>query len=120
VFVDRKVTELIDNQYGGLQVTLELALETAGGLGRCQGVDNIHGGGEEHRVSIQGPTFGQSKIQVIYPNIQLTEVVDKGNRYPVPQTHRGLPINNPGPHNVGLLALMELEGMLNEAEQLVT
>jgi len=28
VFVDRKVTEFIDNQYGGLQVAVELALDT--------------------------------------------------------------------------------------------
>jgi hypothetical protein len=60
VFVDRKVTELIDNQYGGLQVAVELALETSGGLGRCQGVDNVHGSGEEHRVSIQAGGAAQS------------------------------------------------------------
>jgi hypothetical protein len=30
--------ELIDNQYRWLQAAVELALETAGGLGRCQGV----------------------------------------------------------------------------------
>src|SRR6202049_3902035 len=45
VLVDRKVTELIDNQYGGLQVTLELALEFAGGLGRRKSVNDVGGRG---------------------------------------------------------------------------
>ena len=60
VFVDRKVTELIDNQYCRLQVAVELALETAGGLGRCQGVDDVHGGGEQHRVSVQAGDVAES------------------------------------------------------------
>ena len=37
-FLDRKVTELVDDECGGLQVAVEFALEPAGGLGplpRC-------------------------------------------------------------------------------------
>ena len=41
VLVDWKVTELIDDEYGGLQVPVEFALESAGGLGRCQVVDDV-------------------------------------------------------------------------------
>src|SRR5882757_773872 len=60
VLVDRKVAELIDNQYGGLQIAVELALELASRLGRGQGVDNIHGRSEEHRVSIQAGGLAES------------------------------------------------------------
>src|SRR6202049_3129257 len=64
VLVDRKVTELIDNQHGGLQVAVELALEAAGGRCRCQGVDNVDGRGEEHRVSMQAGGVAKSDRQV--------------------------------------------------------
>ena len=54
------VTELIDNEYGGPQVAVEFVLEPAGGLGRCQGVDDVDCRSEEHRVSIQAGGVAQS------------------------------------------------------------
>ncbi len=61
---------------------------------------------------------GYGEVEVVYPHIQLVDVVDRGVRFPVPQTSRGQQINNPHPNNVGLLALMELEVLLKEAEDL--
>lgn len=78
VLVDRKVAELVDNQYGGLQVAVELALEFAGGLGRCQGVDNVHSRGEEHRVSIQAGGVAQSDRQVRLAKADVTDQHDVG------------------------------------------
>src|SRR5260370_33413256 len=64
VLVDRKVTELVDDQHGWLEGAVELALELAGGLGRGQGVDNVHGGGEEHRVAVQAGGGAQSALHM--------------------------------------------------------
>src|SRR6202050_2386578 len=78
MFVDRKVTELIDNQNGGLQVAVELVLETAGGLGRCQGVDDVHGGGEQHRVSIQAGGVAESDRQMRFAEADVADQDDVG------------------------------------------
>lgn len=83
-----------------------------------QKVTNKHPG--EFKLVRPAGNLAYGEIQVVYPHIQLVEVVDRGKRYPVPHTHRGSEIHNPGPHNLGLFALMELEKMLVEAEQLVT
>src|SRR5215472_11920205 len=64
VLIDREVAELVDNQHGGLEVTLELALEAASGLGRRKSVDDIYGGGEQHRVSIQAGGVAESNRQM--------------------------------------------------------
>src|SRR6202049_726592 len=78
VLVDRKVSELVDNQYGGLQVAVELALEAAGGLGRCQGVDNVAGRGEEHRVSIHAGGVAESDRQVRFAKADVADQDDVG------------------------------------------
>jgi hypothetical protein len=57
---------------------VELALEFAGGLGRCQGVDNIHGRGEEHRVSIQAGGVAESDRQVRFAKADVADQDDVG------------------------------------------
>jgi hypothetical protein len=61
----------------------------------------------------RGREYGE--VQVIYPHVQLIDVIDKGVRFPVPNTLRGQQIHNPHPNNMGLLALRELEALLGEA-----
>jgi hypothetical protein len=43
------VAEFVDDEEGGLEIAGKFALEAAGG----QGVDDVYGGGEEHRVSVE-------------------------------------------------------------------
>src|SRR5262249_50065322 len=64
VLVDGQVTELIDNKDGGLEVAVKFAFELAGGLGGGEGIDDVDGGREEHRVSIQAGGVAQSDRQV--------------------------------------------------------
>src|SRR6266446_5022312 len=78
VLVDGKVTELIDNQYGGLQVTLELAFEAAGGLGCRKSVDDVDGRGEQHRVSIQAGGTAQSNRQMRLAEADVADQDDVG------------------------------------------
>jgi hypothetical protein len=60
-----------------------------------------------------GRDYGE--IQVIYPHIQLVNVIDKGVCFPVPHILRGQQIHHPHPNNIGLLALRELEALIGEA-----
>src|SRR5215468_6862423 len=53
VLVDGQVTELVDNKDGGLDVAVKFAFELPGGLSGGECVDDVDGGSEEHRVSLQ-------------------------------------------------------------------
>src|ERR1700674_6036681 len=57
---------------------MELALETAGGLGRCQGVDNVHGSGEQHRVPIQAGGVAESDRQMRFAEADVADQDDVG------------------------------------------
>jgi hypothetical protein len=47
---------------------VELELEAAGGLGRGESIDDIHGRGEEHRVCGAGRTKELSSVSVSEEN----------------------------------------------------
>ena len=57
---------------------MEFALELAGGLGRCQGVDNVHGRGEQHRVSIQAGGVAQSDAVMRLADADVADQDDVG------------------------------------------
>src|SRR6516165_3457263 len=75
---DWKVAELVDNQHGGLEVAEEFALEPNGGLGRCQGIDDVHGGSEQHRVSLQAGGVAESNRQMCLAEADVADQDDVG------------------------------------------
>src|SRR5215467_3369170 len=64
VLVDREVAELVDDEDGGLEITADLAFELAGGLGGGKRIDDVNGGGEEHRMSAATGGVAQGDCQM--------------------------------------------------------
>jgi hypothetical protein len=58
--------------------------------------------------------------EIVFKNLQLMAVVDKGDRYEVPKEYLGAPIMDPIPAIVARLGLAYLDSMLKEAGELAT
>jgi hypothetical protein len=58
--------------------------------------------------------------EIVFKNLRLMDVVDKGDRYKVPEDHLGVPIVDPIPATVARLGLTYLNSILKEADDLVT
>jgi hypothetical protein len=58
--------------------------------------------------------------EIVFKNLRLIDVVDKGDRYEVPNDHLGAPIKDPIPAVVAWLGLVYLNSMLDEATELIT
>lgn len=62
--VNGQITQLIDDQDGGLEEALEFSLEAAHGLGRGQDVEDVHGGGQQDGMAGQTGGVPQGDGQV--------------------------------------------------------
>ena len=69
---------LVHGQNSGLEVTFEFTFESANGLGRRQRVDDVHGGGEQNRVSTQAGFMRQGHNQVSFPEADASHEDDVG------------------------------------------
>jgi len=78
MLVDGQVAKFVDDEECGLQVALELALEPAGGLGGGQGIDDIDGGGEEHRVSMLAGSVAEGDRDVRFAEANIADQDDVG------------------------------------------
>jgi hypothetical protein len=58
--------------------------------------------------------------EIVFKNLRLMDVFDKGNRYEVPNDHLGAPIKDPIPAVVAGLGLVYLNLILKEADDLIT
>ena len=58
-FIDRQISKLVNTNYAGAHVFLEFGFEAVGGLCRRQSIDDVDGGGEQHRVTGQTALIGQ-------------------------------------------------------------
>ena len=76
--VDGQIAYFIDGQDSGLEVTLEFGFEPANDLGGGKRVDDVHGGGEQHRVSAQTGFMGQGHDQVCFPEADSAHEDDVG------------------------------------------
>jgi hypothetical protein len=81
--VDREIAELIKDQQRGLGVFFALSFEPARTLGRGQGLEDINGTGQEHRVPLEAGGIAQRGGQMRVPQAdapqqdQVGFVVDK-------------------------------------------
>jgi hypothetical protein len=58
--------------------------------------------------------------EIVFKNLRLMHVFDKGDRYEIPNDHLGAPIVDPIPATVARLGLVYLNSILKEADDLVT
>ena len=63
-FIDRQISQFIDQNQTGVQVFPEFGIEAVSGLGRRQIVDDVDGGGEEHGMTREAARIGQRRRQV--------------------------------------------------------
>jgi len=100
----------------GIQRVTELHLGSVKAVTPTPGeVDNFHKQMQKQPL----PYAALGVFEIMNPHVKLVAVKDRGVQFDPPNSFQGNAINSPHPHNVGLLALSYLEGMIREAEQLI-
>jgi hypothetical protein len=67
LFIDGEIAQLIQYQQTGFEILAELGLESPGGLSGGEGIDDIDGGGEEHRIACQASGMAEGNTEMAFP-----------------------------------------------------
>lgn len=78
VFIDGKVAQLIEYQKTGLEILVKFSLKLPGGLSGGEGIDDIDGGGKEHRIACQASGMAQCVTRIALPQTDPAEEDDVG------------------------------------------
>jgi hypothetical protein len=78
MLVDGQIAQFVQDQQAGFEVALEFGLESLCRLCCAQGIDHVHGAGEEHRIAFHACTLTQGAGQVGFTQAHPAQEDDVG------------------------------------------